>query len=77
MYALINEDGKAQGGGDKAESGFEYRPLGMGLQDVPAILAACEASGTEYVIVEQDESKDRPPMEAIEISRKYLASLGL
>jgi len=77
VYALINEDGKAQGGGDKAESGFEYRPLGMGLQDVPAILAACEAAGTEYVIVEQDESKDRPPLEAIEISRKYLASLGL
>ena len=77
VYALIDENGKAQGGGNQAESGFEFRPLGMGLQNFPAILEACEASGTEYVIVEQDNSKDRPPMEAIEISRKYLASLGL
>ena len=77
VYALIDENGKAQGGGNQAESGFEFRPLGMGLQNFPAILEACEASGTEYVIVEQDNSKDLPPMEAIEISRKYLASLGL
>ena len=77
VYALIDENGKAQGGGNQAESGFEFRPLGMGLQNFPSILEACEASGTEYVIVEQDNSKDRPPMEAIEISRKYLASLGL
>ena len=77
VYALIDNDGKAQGGGNKEESGFEFRPLGMGIQDMPAILAACEASGTEYVIVEQDESKDRPALEAIALSRRYLASLGL
>ena len=77
VYALIDENGKAQGGGNQAESGFEFRPLGMGIQNMPAILEACEVAGTSYVIVEQDESKDRAPLESIEISRKYLASLGL
>ena len=76
VYALIDGSGKAQGG-SREGNGFEYRPLGMGIQDIPAILAACEAAGTDYVIVEQDESKDRPALEAVEISRKYLASLGL
>ena len=77
VYALIDTEGKAQKGASQADTGFDYRPLGMGIQDMPAILAACEAAGTEYVIVEQDESSDRPPMEAIAISRQYLASLGL
>ena len=49
----------------------------MGMQDFPAILSAAERAGTEYVIVEQDESKDMPPLEAIKISREYLKTLGL
>lgn len=76
VYALIDNDGKAQGG-SKEDKGFEFRPLGMGIQNIPAMVTACEAAGTEYIIVEQDESKDRPALEAIEISRKYLASLGI
>ena len=49
----------------------------MGMQDFPAILAAAEKAGTEYVIVEQDESKDMPSLEAAKISRQYLKSLGI
>ena len=76
VYALIDNDGKTQEGGSKEDKGFEFRPIGMGIQNIPAMLSACEAAGTEYVIVEQDESKDRTPLEAIELSRKYLLSLG-
>ena len=48
----------------------------MGMQDFPAILAAAKRVGIEYIIVEQDESKDMPTLEAAKISRGYLRSLG-
>ena len=76
VYALIDDSGKA-GQGSKADNGFEFRPLGMGMMDFPAILEACDRGNIEHVIVEQDESKDRPALEAIKISRDYLKSLGL
>ena len=73
VYALIDTDGNSKGGGDRNESGFEYRPLGQGLQDVKAILEACEECGTEYVIVEQDEpSLDMSELECAKASRDYL-----
>ena len=73
MYELIGTDEK------KAESNgvFEFRPVGYGVQDFPAILAAAEDAGAEYVVVEQDMSLDCPSLEAAEKSRKYLAALGL
>ena len=77
VYALIDDSGKAKEPGSKEDNGFMFRPLGMGMQDFPAILAAAESAGTEYVIVEQDESKDMPALEAAKISRQYLKSLGL
>ncbi len=73
VYALIDNDGAAKGGGDRNESGFEYRPLGQGLQDVKAILEACEECGTEYVIVEQDDpSQGMSELECAKASRDYL-----
>ncbi len=77
VYALIDDSGKAKDPASKEDNGFAFRPLGMGMQDFPAILSAAERAGTEYVIVEQDESKDMPPLEAIKISREYLKTLGL
>ena len=77
VYALIDDSGKASEGGSKEDNGFAFRPLGMGMQDFPAILEAAERVGIEYVIVEQDESKDRPALEAAKISRDYLRSLGI
>ncbi len=76
VYALIDTAGKAVGGSE-ADTGFEYRPLGMGIQNIDEILAACEKAGTEYVIVEQDDSPDRPPLEAIALCRDYLKTKGL
>ncbi len=76
VYALIDSDGKELAG-SREDRGFEYRPLGMGIQNMPEILKACEDAGSEYLIVEQDESVGCTPMEAIAISRAYLKSLGL
>ncbi len=55
---------------------LELRPLGMGCQDVASLLAAAEAAGAEYVIVEQDFSPGRPSVEAAQISRECLRKLG-
>lgn len=76
-YDLIDEEGNAKKQPTREENGFEFRPVGSGIQDFPAILAAAEDAGTEYVIVEQDESPTMPPMESAAASREYLKSLGL
>jgi sugar phosphate isomerase/epimerase len=55
---------------------FEFRPVGSGKQDFPAILAAAVESGAKYVIVEQDNTYDIPCLEAAKMSRDYLKTLG-
>ncbi len=80
VYALIDDEGK-EGDTDKPQSrdeaGFMFKPVGHGLQDIPAILKASEEAGADYVIVEQDQSPERPAMESAKMSREYLKSLGL
>ena len=71
VYALIDKDGK-EIKNSKEENGFEFRPLGKGVQDFASILKACEECGTDTVIVEQDQSYDLPELEAARISRQYL-----
>ena len=52
-----------------------FRPVGYGKQDFPAILAASEAAGAKWVIVEQDEpALDKTPLECAQMSVKYLKS---
>lgn len=72
MYHLIGIDDD-----QKSEvSGFEYRPLGMGAQNVPDILKACEDAGAEWIIVEQDDPcLDKTPMECIRLSIDYLKTV--
>ena len=73
MYELIGIEKKAP----KRPSGFEFRPVGYGLQDVPAITASAVESGAKWFVVEQDNaSQGRTQMEAIRLSREYLKSLG-
>jgi len=73
MYELIGEAKR-----EARQSGhFEFRPVGHGLQDMPAIVAAAAESGADWVVVEQDSSVGRTPMEAVEMSRRFLAGLGL
>lgn len=76
VYALIDEDGNEKKG-SKEDNGFEFSPVGHGIQDIPSIIEASEKAGASVLIVEQDQSNDRPPMEAAKMSREYLKSLGL
>lgn len=71
-YDLIDNSGKGLGKKSREDNGFQFRPLGTGRQNFLEILEACEASGTEYVIVEQDQTYDIPELEAAKISRDYL-----
>lgn len=61
----------------REDNGFEFRPLGKGIQDFDAMLEALEDTGVEYVIVEQDQCYATPPMEAITISREFLRTKGI
>lgn len=71
-YALIDGDGNEIKTDNKEDNEFKLVPLGMGRNDFKSILEAAERADAHTVIVEQDESVDRPPLEAVEISRKYL-----
>ncbi len=73
MYELIGIKSEAP----KRPSNFEFRPVGSGLQNFPAILEAAKDAGAEWVIVEQDNpSMGLTPMECITKSREYLKSIG-
>ena len=73
MYALIGiEDDKK----DEGTGTFEFRPVGYGKQDFPAILEASEKAGAAWVIVEQDEHYEVDPLECARRSREYLKILG-
>ena len=73
MYELIGLDEKKP----KRPANFEFRPVGSGMQDFPAILAAAEDAGATWVVVEQDKpSMGLTPMESIAKSREYLKTLG-
>ena len=72
VYDLIDTDGKTLGTTTREENGFEFRPLGEGIQNFAEILKACEECGTETVIVEQDKTYDLDELEAARRSREYL-----
>lgn len=77
LYALIGADGRDDAAvQDAGEGGFDFRPVGHGVQDMPAILDASVAAGAQYVVVEQDRSTQRTPIEAARMSREYLKTLG-
>lgn len=74
MYELI---GIKPEGAAASEEAFGFRPVGSGYQDMPAILAASEDAGAEWVVVEQDRpGPDKTPMESIRASREYLKTQG-
>ncbi|MBE6555485.1 MAG: sugar phosphate isomerase/epimerase [Ruminococcaceae bacterium] len=73
MYELIgiNQEKPVRPGN------FEFRPVGYGLQDFPAILEATRDAGAEWVVVEMDKpSMGLSPMECMEKSINYLKSIG-
>ena len=71
-YALIGLEEEEK----KADTAFEFRPLGHGLQDIPSIIAAAEAAGSKWLVVEQDNpSMGKTPFESVQMSMEYLDSL--
>lgn len=73
MYALIGIDkNEEKNTGGK----FEFRPLGKGVQDFPAILCAAKDAGTKWVIVEQDSpSLGLDALACAKVSIDYLKTL--
>ena len=73
MYALIGIDENEE---KDAGGKFEFRPVGHGVQNFPAILAAAEEAGARWVVVEQDSpSCGNTPMECAKMSIDYLKNL--
>jgi sugar phosphate isomerase/epimerase len=73
MYELIGSAKKAIPG---TEGNFEFRALGDGLQDIPAILKASQDAGASWVVVEQDRpTPGKTPLECARDSIEYLKGL--
>lgn len=73
MYELIGIEKKAP----TRPANFEFRPVGSGKQDVPAILDAAAKAGASWIVVEQDQpSMGLSALESAEKSRAYLKSIG-
>ena len=74
LYALIGIDDDEE---QASEEAFSFRPVGSGVQDMPAILAAAEKAGAQWVVVEQDQpDKGHEELQCAEISRAFLKKLG-
>lgn len=73
MYELIGiSDEKKE---DETKT-FEFRPLGLGVQNLPEILKACKDVGASWVVVEQDSpSLGKTPLECAEASINYLKKI--
>ena len=76
VYALIDKDGNEIKPKSRDEMGFRFRPVGSGMQDIPAIIKAAIAGGAEYFIVEQDMCYEQDSLDAARESREYLRSIG-
>ena len=59
------------------DNGFEFRPVGYGVQNFKEILESAEKAGIDCVIVEQDRHPERSSMEDAKLSRDYLKTLGI
>ncbi len=74
LYELIGIETDGQTAQDEA---FGFRPVGSGVQDFPAILAASEKAGAQWVIVEQDRpAPGEEPVASAKKSIDYLRSFA-
>lgn len=73
LYDLIGLDDDTEAA---SEEDFSFKPVGYGVQDIPAIIEAGKKSGAEWFIVEQDQpDKGNTEFTAAEKSINYLNSL--
>lgn len=73
MYALIGIETEKT----EETKKFEYRPLGMGVQNFNCIIDAAKKAGTIWVVAEQDEpSLGKSRLECAKISADYIKKIG-
>lgn len=73
LYELIGIEDDTEAA---SEEDFSFKPVGHGVQDIPAILKAGEESGAKWFIVEQDApDKGNTELSAVKMSIDYLRSL--
>lgn len=71
LYDLIGMAPEESGG--TGEESFGFRPLGSGVQDIPAIVKAAVDAGTEWLVVEQDQpGPEKLSMESARRSIRYM-----
>lgn len=71
-YALIG----VNEGEEKKSTAFEFRPIGCGVQDIPAIIKASVKADSKWLIVEQDQpSLGKSAMECAAMSIEYIKRL--
>ena len=78
MYELIGIESEEKAAEENmpAAQPFEFRPVGFGVQDMPAIIKAAEDAGAGWLVVEQDQpSMGLTPMQCAEKAIGYLRSL--
>ena len=73
MYALIGIDDNEK---KEIQGEFDFRPVGYGVQDIPAIIKAAEDVGAKWLVVEQDNpSMGKTPVECAKMSIDYLKKI--
>ena len=72
LFDLLGNNDQAEADETRRESGFSFRPVGMGRVDFLEVFKAADEVGVKWMGVEQDASLDRPPMEAAKLSLKYI-----
>ncbi|MEG6611278.1 sugar phosphate isomerase/epimerase [Pseudoclostridium thermosuccinogenes] len=74
LYELIGIKSDEKEKSDEEKFGF--RPVGYGVQDIPAIIQAADEAGAKWLVVEQDNpGPGKTPMESVEMSINYLKTL--
>ena len=56
---------------------IRFAPIGEGNLNWESIIEACEESGVEYALVEQDNCYDQDPFDALAVSYQNLTEMGL
>lgn len=72
-YGLLGESEAKQ----NSDIPFAFRPFGYGCQDAAALVQAALDAGAQWLIIEQDASPDRPPLEDARMSLETLRRLGV
>jgi sugar phosphate isomerase/epimerase len=53
-----------------------FAPIGEGNLNWPGILKAAEEGGVKHLLVEQDNSYERDPFDALAVSHRFLSGMG-